>query len=66
MTNIKGYDTIRITNKRRCTKWQTNRKTIGKMSNTRATWNINPVTKVKKDKTKYSRKNKHKGIDNYN
>ncbi|AFV80886.1 hypothetical protein QLX37_gp010 [Staphylococcus phage SA5] len=32
------------------------RKTIGKMSNTRATWNINPVTKVKKDKTKYSRK----------
>lgn len=42
------------------------RKTIGKMSNTRATWNINPVTKVKKDKTKYSRKNKHKGIDNYN
>lgn len=44
----------------------TNRKTIGKMSNTRATWNINPVTKVKKDKTKYSRKNKHKGLDNYN
>ncbi|WOZ17463.1 hypothetical protein [Staphylococcus phage vB_SauM-V1SA09] len=42
------------------------RKTIGKMSNTRATWNINPVTKVKKDKTKYSRKNKHKGLDNYN
>ena len=39
------------------------RKTIGKMSNTRATWNINPVTKVKKDKTKYSRKNKHKGVD---
>ena len=42
------------------------RKTIGKMSKTRATWKIKPVTQVKKDKTKYTRKNKHKGIDNNN
>ena len=60
MTNIKGYAII-IKIKERLS--LTNRKTIGKMSNTRATWNINPVTKVKKDKTKYSRKNKHKGVD---
>lgn len=32
----------------------------------RGTWNaINPVTKVIKDKTKYTRKIKHKG-DNFN
>lgn len=42
----------------------TNRKTIGKQSKTRATWKINPVTRVKKDKTKYTRKNKHKNVDN--
>lgn len=41
----------------------TNRKTIGKMSKTRATWKIKPTTQIKKDKTKYTRKKKHKGID---
>ncbi len=41
----------------------TNRKTIGKLSKTRATWNINPVTRVKKGKTKYTRKKKHKNVD---
>ncbi|UXE02959.1 hypothetical protein Koombakaat1_00169 [Staphylococcus phage Koomba-kaat_1] len=42
-----------------------NKKTIGKISNSRATWKIKPTTRIKKDKTKYSRKNKHKGIDTY-
>lgn len=42
----------------------TNRQSIGKMSKTRATWHIKPQTQVKKDKTKYTRKKKHKGIDN--
>nr|DAN11184.1 MAG TPA: hypothetical protein [Herelleviridae sp.] len=40
------------------------RKTIGKQTKSRATWHINPVTRVKRDKTKYTRKKKHKGIDN--
>lgn len=32
----------------------------------RGTWgNINPVTKIKKDKTKYTRKEKHKGKDTW-
>ncbi|XWX32474.1 hypothetical protein LCFBJUUZ_CDS0015 [Staphylococcus phage PG-2021_76] len=41
------------------------RNTLGKMSHKRAVWNINPVTKVTKDKTKYTRKKKHKDIDKY-
>uniref|UniRef100_A0AAU8GTA4 Uncharacterized protein n=1 Tax=Mammaliicoccus phage MSShimriz1 TaxID=3230127 RepID=A0AAU8GTA4_9VIRU len=41
------------------------RKTLGKMSHKRAVWDINPVTRVTKDKTKYSRKKKHKDIDKY-
>lgn len=36
-------------------------KTIGEMTNSRGTWEINPVTKVVKDKKKYTRKEKHKG-----
>ncbi|AJA42196.1 hypothetical protein [Staphylococcus phage vB_SepM_ phiIPLA-C1C] len=43
----------------------TNRKSIGKMSKTRATWHIKPYTQVKKDKTKYTRKRKHKKRDDY-
>jgi len=39
-------------------------KTIGEMCNSRGTWGgIKPVTKVVPDKTKYSRKRKHKGGD---
>ena len=36
------------------------RKTLGKMSNIRLSWKINPTTRVVKDKTKYTRKIKHK------
>lgn len=36
------------------------RETIGKMSNTRATWQIKPQTQVKPDRTKYNRKQKHR------
>lgn len=40
------------------------RKTMGKMTNKRVFWKINPVTRVVKDKKKYSRKQKHnKGFD---
>lgn len=35
------------------------------MSKTRATWHIKPHTQVKKDKTKYNRKRKHKKRDDY-
>jgi hypothetical protein len=31
------------------------KKTIGKMANSRMTWHIKPVTKVKDDDTKYNR-----------
>jgi hypothetical protein len=38
------------------------RKTIGSMTKSRGSWNgVKPVTKVEKDKTKYTRKSKHKG-----
>ena len=36
------------------------RKTMGKMTNKRTTWKMNPVTRVTKNKKKYSRKDKHK------
>lgn len=39
------------------------RKTIGKMAGSRMTWQINPVTRVKRDRTKYTRKVKHKNKD---
>jgi hypothetical protein len=32
------------------------KKTIGKMANSRMTWHIKPITKVKEDETKYNRK----------
>lgn len=50
--------------KGRSTLTKNKRKTIGKQSKIRATWKINPVTRVKKDKTKYTRKTKHKNVDN--
>lgn len=42
---------------------KSNKKTLGKMTHKRAVWDINPLTRVTKDKTKYTRKKKHKGID---
>ena len=36
------------------------RKTIGKMSKGRGVWQMKPVTRVAKDKTKYTRKIKHR------
>lgn len=36
------------------------KKTIGKMANSRMTWHIKPVTKVKDDEKKYSRKKDRK------
>ena len=36
------------------------RKTIGKMANSRGTWDIKPVTQVVKSKKAYTRKKKHK------
>lgn len=35
-------------------------KTIGEMTGSRGTWQMNPVTKIVPDKKKYSRKQKHK------
>lgn len=40
-------------------------KTIGEMTQRRATWEINPVTRVQRDKTKYTRKKKHKNRGDY-
>lgn len=39
------------------------RKTIGKMANSRMTWAISPVARVKPSKKVYSRKDKHKGSE---
>lgn len=36
------------------------RKTMGKMTRKRVLWNMNPVTRVTKNKKKYTRKDKHK------
>ncbi len=35
-------------------------KTMGEMTKKRTSWHMNPVTRVIKDKKKYSRKDKHK------
>jgi hypothetical protein len=35
-------------------------KRIGQMTNSRGTWTINPITKVKDDDTKYNRKKEKK------
>lgn len=41
------------------------KKTIGKMVNSRATWHIRPVTKIKNDATKYNRKKQKKNWRDY-
>jgi hypothetical protein len=35
------------------------KKTIGEMTNTRGTWELNPVTRVVQNKKAYTRKKKH-------
>lgn len=41
-------------------------KTISEMCQSRGSWNgVNPVTKVEQDKTKYTRKTKHKNRGDY-
>lgn len=39
------------------------RQTIGKLANSRMTWTIKPVTKVKTSKKVYTRKKKYKGAE---
>lgn len=41
------------------------RQTVGKQSNTRAIWLINPVSRIKDSKKKYSRKAKHKNKEDF-
>lgn len=36
-----------------------------KISPKRIIWEISPITKIVKDKTKYNRKRKHKKINNF-
>lgn len=38
-------------------------RTIGELTNSRGTWQMNPVTRVTKDKKKYDRKRKPKEED---
>lgn len=39
--------------------------TIGELTNSRGTWEFNPVTRIKKDKTKYDRKQNKVKRDDY-